>query len=248
MSLNFSDIDAVVLCGGLGTRLFSVTGGKQKVIVDVYSKPFLVILIEYLFEKGFRRFIFASGHDGKCLEEALNFWSKDAGSDFAKEIEFVFSHEAIPLGTGGALRNALKLINSENFFVFNGDSIALFDYEEMLEFHLVKGSVATISLGTAEQNYEGGFVRADSDGAIEGFSEKKFQSGFTFINAGAYIFNKRFIERIPLNKRVSLEQEIFPKASGRELFGYKISGDFYDIGTPERLERFRKEWKRIIAS
>ena len=130
--------DAVILCGGLGTRLRPVTGHTPKALVDLHGQPFMDILLEYLKIHGIRRVILCIGHQAQAI--------KDHYREHSLGLEIAFSREIEPLGTGGALKLSRPLIKSENFFVLNGDSSCEADLEELRKFHQKKNALATVVL------------------------------------------------------------------------------------------------------
>src|ERR1039457_3515510 len=112
--------DVVILAGGLGKRLHSVTGGAQKVLVKIGDKPFLEILIDYIASQGGRRFILCVGHGGREVEAYFK--------DKYMNLEIIFSPEEPPLGTGGAIKQGSLHVKTEQFLAMNGDCFFVIDY------------------------------------------------------------------------------------------------------------------------
>ncbi len=232
MTAGIGAMDAVILCGGRGTRLRPVMGERQKVLAEVRERPFLMILVDYLAAQGFRRFVLATGHDAESVEE-LFAGHAPAGT------EVVFSREPGPLGTAGAIRHAASRIVSDTFFVHNGDSLCPCDHAALAARHRASGALATIALVEAESSFDGGFVNLDERGRVLGFSEKLPRGSHLYMNAGTYVFQRALLDRIPPDRAVSLEREVFTALSPDELHGFPTGGWFHDIGTPDRLEEFR---------
>jgi len=136
---NLFSLDAVVLCGGLGTRLASVTGGGQKVMVDVGGRPFIHRVLEGLGDFGRR--ILCVGHGAAEVEAGVD------GVEFSRESE--------QLGTGAALRNARELVWSEPFILANGDTLVSVDWGSLVRFHLSHGGVASPVLSWADCGWVG---------------------------------------------------------------------------------------------
>lgn len=223
-----SALDAVILCGGLGTRLQSVLKDKPKPMVDINDRPFLELLIDYVGKFGFRRFILCAGHKGDFIRKY--FEEKKNGKTY------IISQETIALGTAGAIKHAASLITSEVFLAMNGDSFCPVDLKSFLDFHFSKKALASIALAPMEDTQDYGGVALGEDGAITRFDEKTDAPATGWVNAGIYIFNKQILDNIPDGKKVSLEQEIFPSLAGKGLFGFPTQNRLLDIGTPERLE------------
>lgn len=230
--LDANIIDAVILCGGMGTRLQGVLNDKPKPMADFNERPFLDLLIDYVGNFGFKRFILCSGHKGDLIKEY--FEKKDDGKIY------VISQETSPLGTAGAIKNAESEIKRDVFLAMNGDSFCPIDLNSFLNFHYSKNALASVALAPMEDARDYGGVALGENDEIISFDEKTNASTSDWVNAGIYIFNKKVLDHIPPGKKVSLEQEIFPSLTGKGLFGFTSQSRLLDIGTPERLERARQ--------
>lgn len=222
--------DAVILCGGLGTRLRSVLSDRPKPMADVGGKPFLERLIDWAVGQGVRRFILCVGHQARAIKDHFRGFS-------AAAIEF--SEEAEPLGTGGALKLCEPLCRKDLTLVLNGDSFCPIDLSRLEKFHRRHGGAATVAAVPGGERSDGGALSIDARGAITAFQEKAPSQG-KLINAGIYAFDRRIFELIPAGKACSLEREILPGLIGTGLSAYTEDRPLYDIGTPERLELFRR--------
>lgn len=225
---NPSDIDVVVLCGGLGTRLRNVVTDRPKPMAEIGDRPFLDILLGHVRGFGFRRFILCTGHMGSFIEEYYK-----ARSDVDTEV--VISGEEQPLGTAGAIRNARGLIRSRLFVALNGDSLCRLDMARFVRFHDERGAFATIALSPVEAVEGYGVVMLDKEGRITAFNEKS-SGGPGHVNAGVYVFDMALLDEIPEGRNVSLEYDIFPKVLDKKLLGYVVGERLFDIGTPDRLK------------
>lgn len=230
--LNPGTLDVVILCGGLGTRLQSVLKDKPKPMADFNDRPFLDLLINFVGRFGFQRFILCTGHKGGSVREY--FENKNDGKTY------VISQETSPLGTAGAIKLAEPLINSDVFLVMNGDSFCEIDLTSFMSFHHSKNALASVALSTMEDVGDYGGVTLGDNDEIISFDEKKNTPSSGGVNAGVYIFKKSILDRIPADKKVSLEQELFPSLAGNRLYGFATQSRLLDIGTPERLERARQ--------
>jgi len=221
-----SALDALILCGGLGTRLRPVLADRPKGLAEIRGRPFLDILIGELMRRGLKRFILATGYGGEQIASRYALRS---------DAEFVVSLEDRPLGTGGAVRLALPHLRSDPFIVANGDSFCDVDYAELQRFHDGKRaqlSMVVVPPGTRD---DVGTVLLDASGAVVSFSEKTGRGEQACINAGIYLMQRRLIEELPADTPVSLEREVFPAAARRGgCYGFPVPGPVIDIGTPER--------------
>ncbi|MFA5088785.1 MAG: nucleotidyltransferase family protein [Candidatus Omnitrophota bacterium] len=226
--------DAVILCGGLGTRLRTEIGEAQKVMAQIGGRPFLDIVLRHLLGQGFRRVILCTGYKKENVSE---YYQKNTLG-----MELVFSEEAEPLGTGGALKQAGEKIQSDPFFVLNGDSYCPFRFVDLLEFHFFKKAQATIVLTRTTGRKDVGSVSIDADDRITGFREKSAilpqQKGRrrVYVNAGIYCFGKEILSFMPSQGKFSLEQDFFPSLTDKRFYGYETAEDFIDIGTPQRYQ------------
>lgn len=223
-------LDALILCGGLGKRLQSVTGGRQKVMVEFQGRPFLELLLDFLRCQGISRFILLAGHESNRVRNHFKNTSYDV----------VFSVEAKPLGTGGALRNAASLITSDNFLLLNGDSFCFFDLDLFLKFHQQRRALISLILASSPEEDDYGVVDLDKDSSIVGFTEKAARSPNSYVNAGIYLMNRDVLDLLPNKEVFSLEYEVFPGLVGCNLHGFIVPQRVLDIGTPTRLEQARR--------
>lgn len=216
---------ALILCGGLGTRLRRVIDDRPKPMASVAGKPFLEYLIWQLKRYDFRDIVLCIGYLGDQVRAYFG-----DGSDWGVHISY--SHEPEPLGTGGAIKLAEVLVREENFLVMNGDSFLDIDLNGLINYHLEKGALATMALVKVEDPTRYGTVEINEKGEIGNFVEKGKSSGSKFVNGGIYVFNRKVFDYIPESK-VSLEKEVFPKLIGKGFYGRPVKGFFIDIGVPE---------------
>ncbi len=221
----FKNIDALILCGGQGTRLRPVISDKPKILADVGGKPFIEILLDNLASNGFRRIIFGVGH---LKEKIIEYFQARPRKDFL----IGFSKEETPLGTGGAVKKAKPLIKSEHFLVMNGDCLFSVDFEKFYQSHLAKKAVLSMVLGNAIDVYSNcGRVILASDNKILSFNEKQ-----NLISAGIYFMRKDVFNFMPFEESFSLEYDFFPKIMDYS-YGFVSNEEFIDIGTPERYQK-----------
>lgn len=229
--MKLEDIDVVILCGGLATRLKGVVDDVPKVLVEINGKPFMDIMLENFKAQGFKRFIFCAGHKGEMIEE----YCRNSKLDLTLSVAI----EPSPLGTGGAIKNAASFIKSDPFIALNGDCFCRIPLQPLLNFHSDNKALATLAVSKVKDNKDYGGITLENN-RIKDFSEKKQAQGISFANVGLYCFNKEVLDLMPDGK-FSIEYDFFPKLVDREFFGFITQEEFLDIGTPERLNRAQEE-------
>lgn len=228
-------MQAILLCGGMGTRLRSVVADRPKPMADICGKPFLQYLLEMLRDKGITEVIFALGYMGEMIEEYFQ-----DGSAFGLKI--AYSYEEEPLGTGGAIRNALPKILEEEVLVLNADTYFPMDYQGLYHFHQENDGDFSLATRAVPDISRYGAVRRDAAGRILAWNEKLEDGGQPLageINGGIYVMKKSVIAEIPEGKQ-SLEQDCIPKwlSEGKRIFGLPFDGYFMDIGIPKDYQQF----------
>jgi NDP-sugar pyrophosphorylase family protein len=215
---------AVVLAGGLGTRLAPITGTRPKVLADVLGRPFLCFLLDALAAAGVERVVLCTGHGGGQIRAYF-------GASY-RGLPLAYSREGTPLGTAGALRFALPLLADDPVLVTNGDSYCHADARMLWSAHGASGAAATVLLAHVPDAGRYGRVTIDEAGRVLTFSEKT-APGPGWINAGVYVLSRLVLDAIPTGRAVSLEREVLPAWIGRGLHGHATDGAFLDIGTPQ---------------
>jgi NDP-sugar pyrophosphorylase family protein len=221
--------DAVILCGGLGTRLHPISKDLPKALMPFAGRTFIDILIESLLPFGLRRFVLCVGH----------FREKVRTHFCARDYEVVFSEESEPLGTGGALKNARPYIISSPFLLLNGDSLCAADLNGFRDFHEIKGSLLSLVLTRPLSENAYGMVELDSTDRIVAFREKAEARRGSFINAWIYLAERGIFNLMPEAARFSLETELIPAVLPHGCYGFVTDAELIDIGTPERYDRAR---------
>lgn len=226
------DVDVLILCGGLGSRLRGIIDDRPKPMAEINQQPFLDILIDYFRMFGPRRFVLCTGYMSGVIQD---YYSHKKNS-----FELVISNEQRPLGTAGSIKNAQKFIKSEPFFVANGDSFCPVDLAEFYNFHLSKQALLSMAVVESEKTADSGLVTLDGLQRIISFEEKKQKEGTSYTNAGIYLFQKNILSFIPENTKYSLEYDLFPRLTGQGSFAFITCEQLIDIGTPERYERAKE--------
>jgi D-glycero-alpha-D-manno-heptose 1-phosphate guanylyltransferase len=220
-------MEAIVLAGGMGTRLRKVVSDLPKPMAPVAGRPFLEILLHSLAAKGFSRVILSTGY----LAEQI---SSHFGRCFA-DIELEYSVETEPLGTGGAVAQASRFVREDHFFVFNGDTFL--DLEANVVDALWQRSREPVIVAREVEDTVR-YGRLDTaQGHVVHFSEKG-QPGPGLINAGCYVFQTDQFSDIKLGKRFSLESDYLAPLVERTAVALHVtSGLFIDIGVPSDYAR-----------
>jgi NDP-sugar pyrophosphorylase family protein len=237
-----SKISAVILAGGLGKRLRRSYAEGPKSLAPVMGRPFLDYLLRWLQSSGFTDVVLCVGYKAEQIQRRYG-----SGRDWGLRIAYSVEEKA--LGTAGALKNAELLVRSKTFLVLNGDSFVDISLRELVQFHRMKMSLATLTLTAVTKPSRFGSVRVDSRSEILGFVEKGSASptggkrGKTWINGGAYVLEKDLMNMIPPDRSVSLETEIFPKLVGHRFYGFHGDGYFIDIGVPADYRKAQKDFR-----
>jgi NDP-sugar pyrophosphorylase family protein len=237
-------MQALILAGGLGTRLRSVVSDKPKPMATIAGKPFLEYQVALLKRDGIDEVTFCAGY---LYDQIQNYFG-----DGAKwGVKITYSIEEDLLGTAGALKLAQRFIHG-TFFVLNGDTYLDIDLQKLARFHREKkeksNGIGSLALTEIQDARSYGSVTINEAHEILSFNEKSASALATsaeasmLINAGVYILEPEILDGIPAAKKVSLEKETFPPLlnQGRPLFGYHTSGYFIDIGTPAGYQGFQE--------
>lgn len=232
------DMQALILCGGLGTRFRPVRDDIPKILAPIGGRPFFDILVEQLGAQGIRHFVFATGHLHQQVADYCHgyFCQGDRAGWHG-----VVSQETSALGTAGAIRQAADVLEGDRFFVLNGDSSVALDLAGQLALHLRAQPLMTLLLSSATQGQDYGNVEIDKESYITRFTEKPENPQDALINAGVYCVERRLLEQIPAGENLSLEKDLIPQlVARRQVVGHVVSAPVRDIGTPERYQAINK--------
>jgi len=215
--------DVVVLAGGRGTRLRPLTGDLPKVLAPVGGRPFLECLLGHVARCGFSRVILAVGYRADAVRAAV-----DARRPHG--VEVLYSEEAAPLGTGGALRLGAGLVSTPDALVLNGDSLLVDDLRFLVRAH--RGAQLDVTLALVKVNNVArfGLVETAAGGRVVRYAEKD-RSGPGWISAGTYVMRAEWLRAIPSPS--SLERDVLPHQVERGMFSLRSGAPFVDIGEPD---------------
>lgn len=224
-------MQAVILVGGEGTRLRPLTRDLPKPMVPICGRPFIEFQLNLLKKYGVDEVIFSLGYKWQAFEDFF----QDGGD---REMKLHYVVEDSPLGTGGAIKNVEALLDGGTFLVFNGDILASFHLDAILDFHRQRKAAGTIALTPVDNPSIYGVVETDGSGAVSRFTEKPppDQVRSNMINAGLYVLEARVLELMEGNRAYSVEREVFPRMLGEgiPLYAMAHSGYWLDIGSPKK--------------
>ncbi|HEY9522677.1 MAG TPA: nucleotidyltransferase family protein, partial [Thermopolyspora sp.] len=229
-SSNSRHLAAILLVGGQGTRLRPLTLGTPKPLLPTAGVPFLAHQLAKAKSFGVERIVFATSYRASMFADAFG-----DGSAFGLRIDYVT--EEIPLGTGGAIRNAATALTGgpdEPVLVLNGDILSGHDIGAQVDLHVSRGAAVTLHLTEVEDPSRFGCVPTDNDGRVTAFLEKTPNPVTNQINAGCYVFRRSVIDAIPEGQVVSVERATFPRLidGGELVLGYLDGTYWLDVGTP----------------
>lgn len=222
---------AILLVGGMGTRLLPLTLKTPKPMLQVAGVPFTEHQIRKAADAGIAEIVLATSYKSELFEPYFG-----NGERFGIKIKYAVEKSA--LGTGGGIRNAANLLaDCDQVVIFNGDVLSGHDLTGQLEFHKKHQADITLYLTQVEDARAYGCVELLENKQVKSFLEKMENPISNLINAGCYIFNRQIIDQIPQDKVVSVERDTFPNllANNAKVFGYLDNAYWLDIGTPAAL-------------
>jgi len=223
-------IKALILLGGLGTRLRPLTCHIPKPLLPLVNRPSLNYQLDLLKKAKIKEVIFCTGYLSTVFK---NYFTQNNNFGF----KIYYMDEKTPLGTGGAIKNAQRLVDTTTV-IFNGDILTDIDLNKVIEFHHKNNAVVTIVLIRAKDPTIYGLVETDKHNRIERFLEKPSWDEVTCntINAGIYVFEPQILDYIPEGINYSLERGLFPLLLEKKerVYGYISNSYWLDIGTIEK--------------
>lgn len=221
--------DVIILAGGLGTRLSSVVKDVPKPMAMVGGRPFMDHILKQLPLGNINKIILAVGHKYEVIEEYY-------GTVY-ENVKIEYSIENEPLGTGGGIAQALRLVESDTCLILNGDTYFDINYEELWQTHKESDKLMTLALKYMEKPARYGTVLLESTEIVK-FQEKQAGLPFGIINGGIYWASKALLDEMPDLEKFSFESEVLEKkVTENKLGGYISEGLFIDIGIPEDYAR-----------
>jgi NDP-sugar pyrophosphorylase family protein len=239
LDARISEIPSLILVGGLGMRLRPAFDAGPKSVAPIAGHSFLEYLLLQIRRAEFHKVLLCVGYGATQIQDLVG-----NGSKWGLQVRY--STELEPLGTGGAVKRAAPLIDSQHFLVFNGDPFLAIDLQRMVEEHIRSRALATVALAKVHDSSRFGNVALRADGVIEQFAEKRAFLGVDtqashIVSGGIYVFSNPVLDLIPATGAVSLEHDIFPQLVTKGIRGFLTDGYFIDIGLPEDFKRAQAE-------
>ena len=226
--------EAIILAGGFGTRLRSMVSDVPKPMAPVADKPFLTYVLDRLGKQGYTHVVLATGYLHEKVEEFFGHEYHGIGIDYARELS--------PLGTGGAMVNALQHCQEEYITVLNGDTLFDIDHDRLCRFAEEKATPLAIVLRQVPDAGRYGSVEIDDEGRITAFREKNAEAGSGLINGGIYRVSRSLFDGYAVGEQFSFEKELMQRRYRNErYYAYADGAYFIDIGIPEDYTRAQKE-------
>ncbi|MEZ4774409.1 MAG: nucleotidyltransferase family protein [Bacteroidia bacterium] len=225
--------EAIVLAGGMGTRLRSVVADVPKPMAEVNGRPFLAYLLDELNEQGVETVVLAVGYKREVIVDYF-------GEKY-KNISLRYSVEEEALGTGGGIKQACEMLDRNDALVLNGDTFFGVDVQQLYQYYQKKDADLVLALKEMRDFDRYGTVQIDEAGQVTGFEEKAYKS-VGMINGGIYLFKKELITNDLFPQKFSFEKDVleslFPQ---KRFFGLAFDVYFIDIGIPQDYERSQRE-------
>ncbi len=228
-------MQAILLAGGLGTRLRKAVSDRPKPMADVCGRPFMEYLLMELKSHGISEIVMAVGYKGNMVEDYF-------GDGSRWGLGIAYSYEETPLGTAGAIRNAQGHLTENDFLVLNADTFYRAVYGDVITLFQQDDYDMTLVLREVSDISRYGSVRVEGS-RVSGFNEKEDVARPGLINGGIYVMNKEVLSDIPLGVKCSLEHEMIPAMleTGKKIGAVVNNGYFIDIGVPEDYYRFIRD-------
>ncbi len=231
-------MEAIILAGGLGTRLKETIGAMPKCMAPVNGKPFLSYIFEYLAQQKCTRAILSLGYKHRLVTD----WLED--QDFLFEVDCIIENE--PLGTGGGILAAIEEAKTDDVVALNGDTMFKVNLQEQLAFHKKNNAATTLALKKMHQFDRYGVVNINDQNIITSFEEKHFcEEGL--INGGVYCINKEAYLAKPLQEKFSFERDYLERfCDEKKFYGYVSDSYFIDIGIPVDYTLAQEDFKTLF--
>ena len=224
---------AIVLAGGLGTRQAHVTSELPKPMAPIGSRPFLEYLLDYLVEQDIEAAVLAVSYKWQVIREHF--------SDDYRGMPLTYSVEDEPLGTGGAMKQALETLSDDEVVVLNGDTLFRVDLQGMADRHRSGARRLSMALKQVADSGRFGRVQVSNNGVITNFLEKA-TNGPGWINGGVYMLNRQLFSDFQMPQSFSFEKDLVePNIARIQPLAFQSDAYFIDMGIPEDYRRAQLE-------
>jgi len=231
--------EAIILAGGLGTRLKDVVPDAPKSMAPINGRPFLEYQLDLLDRWGLKKVILSVGYQKEIIQNHF-------GEQY-KSLQLVYSVENEPLGTGGAILNALQFVEGYAVFILNGDTYFDVNFQRLDDFRKIKEADFCLSMRFEIDPARFGMLEFDNNNRITQFYEKSDGMEEGYINGGVYVVRKEYLRKFGLPEKFSFEKDFLQKYyQTEEFYGMRCFSYFRDIGIPEDYQKAIDEFKRLI--
>jgi D-glycero-alpha-D-manno-heptose 1-phosphate guanylyltransferase len=231
--------EAIILAGGMGTRLNEVISDVPKSMAPINGRPFLEYQLDLLDRWGLKKVILSVGYMNETIR--LHF-----GEEY-KSLKLVYAVEEEPLGTGGAILNALQYVEGYAVFIFNGDTYFDVNLQRLDDFRKIKEADLCLAMRFEIDPARFGILEFDNNNRITHFYEKSDGIEEGYINGGVYVVRKGYLLRFGLPEKFSFEVDFLQKYyQTEEFYGMRCFSYFRDIGIPGDYQKAIDEFKRLI--
>lgn len=230
---------AIILAGGMGTRLKTIISDLPKPMAPIMNVPFLTYQLNYLKHFGIKKVIFSVGY---LSEKIIAHYNQSF-----ENISIEYSIEKNPLGTGGGIRMAMSNLNEDLVLILNGDSFFDLNLEQFYNLHLEQKSEFSLALRYVNNSERYGNIEFNSSNQITSFIEKNQLNQSGYINAGVYILSKKlYLQNTKPNINFSIEKDFFEKQLNQLIIkGFEFKDYFIDIGIPEDYLKAQNDFKEF---
>jgi len=231
--------EAIILAGGMGTRLKEVVSDAPKSMAPINGRPFLEYQLDLLDRWGLKKVILSVGYQKEKIQLHFGEHYKSLKIDYAVEDE--------PLGTGGAILNALQYVEGYAVFIFNGDTYFDVNLQRLDDFRRIKEADLVLAMRFEIDPARFGLLDFDNNNRITHFYEKNNGLDEGYINGGVYVIRKDYLRRFGLPEKFSFESDFLQKYyHTEEFYGMRCFSYFRDIGIPEDYQKAIDEFKKLI--
>ena len=227
--------EAIVLAGGMGTRLKEVVADLPKPMASINGKPFLEYLINYLAKNGITHVILSVGYKSELIKNHF-------GNQF-NSVNISYATEETPLGTGGGILLALQQAKTNHVFIVNGDTLFNINLQKLANAHHQKNAVLSVALRRMDDGSRYGSVVIDEKDRIKAFKEKNAEAKNVLINGGTYLIEKSHFLETKFPDKFSFEKDYLEKYFNRNAFyGFEFDEYFIDIGLPSTYKQAQNDF------
>ncbi len=230
---------AIILAGGMGTRLKTIISDLPKPMAPIMNVPFLTYQLNYLKHFGIKKVIFSVGY---LSEKIIAHYNQSF-----ENISIEYSIEKNPLGTGGGIRMAMSNLNEDLVLILNGDSFFDLNLEQFYNLHLEQKAEFSLALRYLNNSERYGNIEFNSSHQITSFIEKNQLNQSGYINAGVYILSKKlYLQNTKPDINFSIEKDFFEKQLNQLIIkGFEFKDYFIDIGIPEDYLKAQDDFKEF---